>query len=137
MVDRLTPERRSWNMSRIRSKDTGPERFVRSLIHRMGYRFTINGPRNREVPGRSDLVLPRHRAVVFVHGCFWHRHPGCKYAYNPKSRVDFWEAKFAENRARDMKQQQSLRRLGWKCIVVWECQTGQQRKRHCGGDWRE
>lgn len=124
MVDRLTPERRSWNMSRIRSKDTGPERLVRSLLHRMGYRFTINGPKNRELPGRPDLVLPRHRAVVFVHGCFWHRHPGCKYAYNPKSRVEFWEGKFAENRACDLKQQHALRRLRWKCIVVWECQTG-------------
>jgi DNA mismatch endonuclease, patch repair protein len=111
-------------MSRIRSKDTGPERFVRSLLHRMGYRFTINGPQNRELPGRPDLVLLRHRAVVFVHGCFWHRHPGCKYAYTPKSRVAFWEAKFAQNRARDLKQQDALRRLGWKCIVVWECQTG-------------
>ena len=96
---------------------------MRSLLHRMGYRFTINGPHNRELPGRPDLVLARHRAVVFVHGCFWHRHPGCRYAYNPKSRVEFWEAKFTENRERDMRQQKELRRLGWRCIVVWECQT--------------
>ena len=108
-------------MASVGQRDTGPEMRLRHALHRLGLRYRLH---DRQLPGSPDLVFPRFRSVVFVHGCFWHRHPGCKYAYNPKSRVDFWEAKFAENRARDMKQQQSLRRLGWKCIVVWECQTG-------------
>lgn len=122
MVDTLTPERRSWNMSQIRSKDTKPELIVRSMLHRYGYRFTVNGPRNKKLPGKPDIVLPKYRTVIFVHGCFWHRHKGCKYAYTPKSRADFWRNKFDSNVARDRKSHMFLRKLQWRVVVVWECQ---------------
>ena len=125
-MDHLTPERRSWNMSRIPNKDTKPELLVRSLLHRAGYRFTVNGPKNKSLPGRPDIVLPKFKAVVFVHGCYWHRHRNCKYAYTPKSRVEFWDAKFDANVKRDRRNQRDLRKLGWKMIVVWECQTRTQ-----------
>lgn len=128
MTDNLSREKRSWNMSRIRSRNTKPELRVRSLLHCMGYRFTISGFRNRTLPGRPDIVLPQYNTVIFVHGCFWHRHPRCKYAYKPKSRVEFWEAKFAENRERDRRKLRELRALGWYCIVVWECQTVEVRE---------
>jgi len=107
-------------MSRIQGKDTAPELVVRSLLHRMGYRFRLHVSR---LPGKPDIVLPKHRTVIFVHGCFWHRHKGCKFAYTPKSRNRFWTAKFAENIARDRKVKRELRRLGWTVNVVWECQT--------------
>jgi len=117
-------------MSRIRGKDTKPERIVRSLLHQSGYRFTVNGPRNRSLPGRPDIVLPKHKAVIFVHGCYWHRHEGCRLAYTPKSRVEFWNAKFSENVERDRKNRVELEELGWKVILVWECQTRDQHKAH-------
>ena len=110
-------------MRRIRGRNTKPERIVRSLLHQAGYRFTVNGPKNQSLPGRPDLVLPRHRAVVFVHGCYWHRHKGCRYAYQPKSRIDFWTSKFEENVRRDRRNVKDLKALGWKVIVIWECQT--------------
>lgn len=119
-MDRLTPERRSWNMSRIRSRDTAPERLVRSLLHGLGYRFRLH---RRDLPGSPDIVLPRHRAAVFVHGCFWHRHSGCRFAYTPKTRQQFWTRKFEQNRARDERAKRRLRRLGWRVTVVWECQV--------------
>ena len=125
-MDHLTPERRSWNMSRIPNKNTKPELLVRSLLHRAGYRFTVNGRKNKSLPGRPDIVLPKFKAVVFVHGCYWHRHRNCKYAYTPKSRVEFWEAKFDANVKRDRRNQRDLKRLGWKVIVIWECQTRTQ-----------
>ena len=120
MADILSKERRSWNMSRIRAKDTAPEKAVRSILHRLGYRFRVHG---KNLPGNPDIVLPKHRTVVLVHGCFWHRHRGCKYAYTPKSRVDFWVRKFSENVDRDSRVKRRLRRLGWRAITVWECQT--------------
>jgi len=119
MVDRLSPERRSWNMSRIRGRDTRPEKLVRSLLHRIGYRFRIG---NRKLPGNPDIVLAKHRAVILVHGCFWHRHPGCKFAYTPKSRIDFWQQKFRGNVSRDCRTQALLREAGWRVIVIWECE---------------
>lgn len=125
MVDSLTPRKRSWNMSRIRSKDTGPERVVRSMLHRMGYRFSL---RQRDLPGKPDIVLPRYRTVVFVHGCFWHRHRGCRLAYTPKSRQAFWLKKFSDNVVRDRKVQRELRRLGWQVLTVWECQIAGRRE---------
>lgn len=118
-MDRLTRERRSWNMSRIRGRNTRPELAVRSLLHRLGYRFRLH---SRRLPGCPDIVLPKYRSVVFVHGCFWHRHPGCPFAYTPKSRTDFWAKKFAENVARDRRTIGTLRQAGWKVIVVWECE---------------
>ncbi len=107
-------------MSRIKGKDTKPERVVRSVLHRMGYRFRLH---RRDLPGRPDIVLPKYHTVVFVHGCFWHRHPKCKYSYTPKTRVAFWKKKFRDNVKRDKKNRKSLRKAGWKLIVVWECQT--------------
>lgn len=107
-------------MSRIRGGDTTPEKAVRSALHRMGYRFRL---RVRELPGSPDIVLPRYRTVIFVHGCFWHRHPRCSFAYTPKSRVEFWQDKFEANVARDRRTSRSLRARGWRVIVVWECQT--------------
>lgn len=119
MVDRLSPERRSWNMSHIRGKNTRPERVVRSFLHRMGFRFRI---RNQKLPGNPDIVLPKYRTAILVHGCFWHRHPGCKYAYTPKSRIDFWEGKFRRNVARDRMVNELLSQAGWRIIVIWECE---------------
>jgi DNA mismatch endonuclease (patch repair protein) len=119
MVDRISEKHRSWNMSRIRGKDTKPEKAVRSLLHRMGYRFRLH---RKDLPGRPDIVLPGRKSVVMVHGCFWHRHADCKLAYSPKSRVEFWEGKFAENVERDGRKADQLSALGWKVIVVWECE---------------
>ena len=107
-------------MSRIRSKNTGPEKSVRSMLHRMGFRFRLHVA---GLPGRPDIVLPKYRTVILVHGCFWHRHPGCKYAYTPKSRKAFWQKKFEANLKRDERVMAELRALGWKVIIVWECET--------------
>lgn len=118
MADRISADRRSWNMSRIRSRDTKPEVQVRSLLHRMGYRFRVC---RGDLPGRPDIVLPKHKTVVFVHGCFWHRHKGCRFAYTPKSRLDFWSKKFEANVKRDREVSKQLRQLGWKVLIVWSC----------------
>jgi DNA mismatch endonuclease, patch repair protein len=119
-MDRLTREDRSWNMSRIRGKNTKPEVTVRSLLHRMGYRFRLH---RKDLPGTPDIVLPKYKTVMFVHGCFWHRHPGCKFAYVPKSRVEFWSEKFRQNSERDQRARDDLEQLGWHIITVWECET--------------
>jgi DNA mismatch endonuclease (patch repair protein) len=119
-MDSLSPERRSWNMSRIKNRDTKPEILVRSLLHRMGYRFRLH---RKDLPGKPDVVLPRHKTIILVHGCFWHQHKECRYAYTPKSRVDFWQKKFNQNVKRDQKVQTELLKLGWKVYVVWECET--------------
>jgi len=110
-------------MRRVRQRGTGPELIVRRLLHRLGLRFTISGPRNRDLPSRPDLVLPRWHTVVLVHGCFWHRHQGCRLATTPATRAGFWTAKFAANVARDRRQIALLRRAGWRVVVVWECET--------------
>lgn len=117
--DTLSKAERSRNMSKIRGKNTGPERMVRSLLHRAGYRFRLHV---KDLPGKPDIVLPKYRAVVFVHGCFWHRHKGCKGATVPKSHKKFWAEKFARNVANDKRHLRRLRRRGWRVIVVWECQ---------------
>jgi DNA mismatch endonuclease (patch repair protein) len=119
VADRLTPERRSWNMSRIKGRNTRPEKLVRSLLHSMGYRFRLHATK---LPGRPDVLLPKYNTAIFVHGCYWHRHQGCTYAYTPKTRVDFWQRKFDENVGRDKQTLKSLRKLGWRVLVVWECQ---------------
>ena len=120
MTDHLTVEQRSWNMSRIRAKDTKPELAVRSLLHRMGYRFRLH---RRDLPGRPDIVLPKYKAVIFVHGCFWHQHSGCRFSNLPKSRQDYWTQKLEGNVRRDRRHQRNLRKQGWKVFIVWECQT--------------
>lgn len=106
-------------MSRIRGKDTAIEKKVRSYLFRHGFRFRKNDPR---LPGKPDVVLPKYRTVIFVHGCFWHRHSGCKDATTPKSRVDFWEEKFAKNVANDKKHTLELEEKGYKVLVLWECE---------------
>jgi DNA mismatch endonuclease (patch repair protein) len=118
-MDRITREHRSWNMSRIRGRDTQPERAVRSLLHRLGFRFRLQ---SRRLPGCPDVVLPRYHSVVFVHGCFWHRHTDCPFAYTPKSRQNFWSSKFNDNVERDKRNAIALRQSGWNVIVVWECE---------------
>jgi DNA mismatch endonuclease, patch repair protein len=122
-MDTLTPTERSERMGRIKGRDTGPEMIVRRLLHRLGYRYRLHV---RDLPGRPDIVFRRRKVVIFVHGCFWHRHPDpkCKLARLPKSRLDFWLPKLDRNRARDMETQERLRALGWKVLVIWECQTG-------------
>ena len=119
MADRISEQRRSWNMSRIRGKDTAPELHLRSLLHRAGYRFRLHHP---TLPGRPDIVLPKYRAAVFVHGCYWHRHAGCPLAATPKTRTGFWQAKFDNTVRRDRRKARELAQLGWRVITVWECQ---------------
>ena len=119
MRDRLTKERRSWNMSRIRGKDTKPEMVVRSLLHRLGYRFRLHG---KGLPGRPDIVLARHRVVVLVHGCFWHGHEGCKDFAPPKTRTEWWLNKISGNKKNDAKTIAQLEETGWRVVIVWECE---------------
>ena len=119
MTDRLTPERRSWLMSRVRSRDTIPERVVRSLVHRLGYRFRLH---RRDLPGTPDLVFPSRRAIIFVHGCFWHRHQGCRKATVPSTRKEFWLQKFARTVNRDATVREALERAGWRVLIVWQCE---------------
>ena len=121
-MDIVSEEQRSYNMSRIRGRNTKPELAVRSMLHSMGYRFTVNGPLNRKLPGKPDIVLPKYKTVIFVHGCFWHGHQGCKDFRIPKTRTEWWQAKIEGNVARDKRQQEELRKLGWKVVVIWECE---------------
>ena len=120
MTDIVDSRRRSEMMAGIKGRNTKPELIVRRIAHRLGLRFRLH---RKDLPGRPDLVFPRHRLVVFVHGCFWHRHEECRYAYMPKSRVAFWMGKFAQNVARDRRDQEALQDLGWQVLVIWECET--------------
>lgn len=119
-MDRLTKEHRSWNMSRIKGKNTKPELIVRKMMHEMGYRFRLH---RQDLPGCPDIVLPKYGTVIFVHGCYWHRHKGCRLTYIPKSRVEFWTEKFEGNVERDRKHRDELKKLGWNVGVIWECET--------------
>ena len=112
-------EQRSRNMSAIKSKNTKPEIAVRKLLHSMGYRFRLH---RKDLPGSPDIVLPKYKTVIFVHGCFWHRHENCKYASTPKTRKEFWESKFKANVKRDMEIQEKIKNIGWQSVVVWECE---------------
>lgn len=118
-MDIVDRKRRSEMMSRIKWRDTTPELAVRRMAHRLGFRFRLY---RKDLPGHPDLVFPRHRAVVLVHGCFWHRHSGCPYAYTPKTRVQFWTDKFSQNVDRDHRNEDALKRLGWQVLVLWECE---------------
>lgn len=111
-------------MARVRSRDTGPELVVRKIAHRLGFRYRLH---RKDLPGCPDIVFPRYRSVVFVHGCFWHRHPHCKYASSPKTRAEFWENKFQGTVARDARNEALLRDLGWRVMVIWECETKDHR----------
>jgi DNA mismatch endonuclease (patch repair protein) len=119
-MDSLSSKHRSWNMSLIKNSDTKPELIVRSLLHHKGYRFRLH---RKDLPGKPDIVLPRFKKIILVHGCFWHRHEGCQYAYNPKSRISFWQAKFRQNVKRDKVVKEELSQLGWQVHVIWECDT--------------
>ena len=118
MADIVSPEQRSKNMAAIRSKNTKPEIYLRKLLFAKGYRYRIA---EKTVPGHPDIFLRKHNTAVFVHGCFWHRHPECKYAYMPKSRIDFWNKKFENNVSRDAVVRNELLARRIKCLVVWEC----------------
>ncbi|WP_417446155.1 very short patch repair endonuclease [Kangiella sp.] len=120
MVDRLTKKQRSLNMALIKSKDTKPEIIVRKYLHTKGFRFRLH---SNTLPGKPDIVLSKWKTVIFVNGCFWHRHKGCKYSYTPKSNTDFWLKKFKENVKRDQKNYDALYAQGWKIIIVWECEV--------------
>ena len=118
MADHLTPQERSRNMSRVKGRDTKPELLVRSIVHRLGYRFRLHG---KKLPGRPDVVLPRHRKVIFVHGCFWHGHPSCRRAARPSTNREFWDKKIEGNIARDAANIEALQQEGWKVLVLWQC----------------
>ena len=122
MTDVVDQATRSRMMSGIRGKNTKPELLVRSHLHRKGLRFRLHA----NLPGKPDLVFPKYRTAVFVHGCFWHRHPDCRYAATPKTNDEFWQTKFAANVKRDALAQEKLTTLGWRVLVVWECQTSQK-----------
>jgi DNA mismatch endonuclease (patch repair protein) len=118
VTDIVSSEKRSEMMACIRGKNTSPEIRVRRLLHWYGYRYRLH---RKDLPGAPDIVLPRWRAVIFIHGCFWHQHDGCKFAKMPATRRDFWEAKLSKNRKRDQAAVSSLRASGWRVLVVWEC----------------
>jgi len=119
MTDVFTKSQRSRVMSRIKGRNTKPEIFVRSLIHRMGFRFRLH---RRDLPGTPDIVLPRHHKIIFVHGCFWHGHRNCKRATRPTTNVEFWNKKIDKNIERDDHVMDDLQKGGWKVLVVWQCE---------------
>ncbi|KRA57360.1 endonuclease [Caulobacter sp. Root656] len=120
-MDTLTPAERSARMARVKGKGSSAEMTVRRVVHRMGYRYRLHGAK---LPGSPDLVFPGRKKAIFVHGCFWHRHPdpNCKLARLPKSRQDFWIPKLEGNRARDLRQLEELEALGWSALILWECE---------------
>lgn len=121
-MDKLSPERRSENMRRIRSTDTSPEIVVRRLVHGMGFRYRLHVAR---LPGKPDLVFPRLRRIIEVRGCFWHQHRGCVDSHIPKSRAEYWRPKLKRNQRRDRDNEKALRAVGWNVLTVWECETTQ------------
>jgi DNA mismatch endonuclease (patch repair protein) len=118
-MDKISPETRSHVMAAVRSKDTGPERAVRTLVFALGYRFRLH---RKDLPGTPDLVFPGRKKVIFVNGCFWHFHNRCSAFREPKSRVEYWQEKLVKNRLRDRQNQKALRKLGWTLLVIWECE---------------
>lgn len=119
MADNHTQDQRSYNMSRIRSNNTAPEKIVRSYLFSKGLRFRKN---DKRYPGHPDIVLPKYNTIVFVHGCFWHRHEGCRYATTPSTNAKYWQRKFQMNVSRDKRDQELLERMGWHVLIIWECQ---------------
>ena len=120
MTDTFSKSVRSRVMSRIKSRNTKPEKMVRSMMHSLGYRFRLH---DKNLPGKPDIVLKKHQVAVFVNGCFWHQHKGCCKAAKPKSNNEYWDKKLSRNTERDLLNMKSLKSLGWKCFVVWECET--------------
>ncbi len=123
MADVHTKATRSYNMSKIRSKDTKPEMLVRSYLHKQGFRFRLH---DKKLPGKPDIVLPKYKTVIFVNGCFWHGHKGCKYFVVPKTRTKWWLEKINGNIERDKKAKRALKKLGWKVINIWQCRIRKQ-----------
>lgn len=119
MADVLTPDQRHHNMAAIHSASTKPERKLRLALWRLGFRYCVN---DKMLPGKPDIVLPKYRTVIFIHGCFWHGHKDCKYYTVPKTNTDFWKAKVARNQERDQEVWRQLEAKGWSVIIVWECQ---------------
>ncbi len=119
MADVHSKETRSYNMSRIRSKDTKPELLVRKFLHKNGFRFRLHV---RDLPGKPDIVLPKYKTVIFIHGCFWHGHEGCRYFVVPKTRTEWWLNKIGVNISNDQKAEEQLTAAGWKVIKIWECE---------------
>ena len=117
-MDHLTPEKRSWNMSRIKSKDTTPERIVRSFLHRNGFRFRLHV---KDLPGKPDIVLPKYKLIIDIRGCFWHAHPDCKYAKIPTTNTEWWKNKLKQNQKRDENNINTLLNADWKVLVIWDC----------------
>lgn len=126
MVDTMTPEQRHRCMAAIKGKDTKPEMLVRRYLHSLGYRYGLH---NRKLPGSPDLVLRKYKTVIFIHGCFWHGHDGCKYYRLPKTNEDFWRNKITRNRHRDQEAQRLLEEKGWNVITIWECDLKNKEKR--------
>ncbi len=124
-TDIVSSEKRSEMMSKVRSKDSVAEKKVRSALHASGYRFRLH---RKDLPGTPDIVLPKLRLIILVHGCFWHRHDGCSKASTPKSNREFWEKKFSENIARDIRTKSALETLGWRVVVTWECEVKKSEK---------
>lgn len=124
-MDIKTPEQRSINMAAIRSKNTRPEIYLRKLLFSKGYRYSIS---SKKIPGHPDMYLRKYNTAVFVHGCFWHRHENCKFAYVPKTRVEFWQNKFAVNQKRDLVVKNELHKQGIKCLVIWECSIKEMKR---------
>jgi DNA mismatch endonuclease, patch repair protein len=122
-MDVFSTAKRSEIMSHVRGANTKPERRVRSILHRLGYRFRLH---KKELPGTPDIVLRARRSVIFVHGCFWHRHKGCGDASMPRTRISFWKTKLSDNVMRDARTMSALRRMGWRCLVIWECELRQE-----------
>lgn len=130
MADVHDPEVRSYNMSRVKGKNTRPEIEVRKVLHAAGFRFKLDGKYGKEkLPGKPDIILPKYKTVVFVHGCFWHAHEGCKYFKLPDTRKDFWAKKLMGNRDRDRLNEKLLRDKGWQVIVVWTCELKKNEQR--------
>lgn len=119
-MDIVSREKRSQMMAGIKSKNTRPEKTIRSLLHGLGFRFRVQ---RKDLPGKPDIVLPKYKTVIFIHGCFWHQHSGCKYAYMPKSNAEFWAKKLDGNVIRDSGIQKKLAAMGWRIIVIWECEV--------------
>ncbi|WP_288591864.1 very short patch repair endonuclease [uncultured Victivallis sp.] len=120
MPERLTKEERSRLMSKVHGKNTLPELAVRSFLHQAGFRFRLHG---KHLPGHPDIVLSKYKTVIFVHGCFWHRHDGCKRTTTPQKNSEFWENKFKQNKLRDKNTNEQLQNIGWDVIVIWECEV--------------
>ncbi|WP_459935417.1 very short patch repair endonuclease [Fundidesulfovibrio butyratiphilus] len=125
-MDIFTKEKRSEIMRKVKSKDTGPEKKVRSMLHSLGYRFRLH---RKDLPGTPDIVLPKYKTIIFVHGCFWHGHPGCTKSKTPKTNAEFWNKKISNNIENDRKNLSTLSALGWNVVIIWECQVNKDLKK--------